>query len=237
MKLLSQRGMSLSEVMISLFLSSFIIIAGTHHYLSCKRQTHFIQTSLNQTQDVLMVIDLMRHSIHHAGFTPCLNLNHWQLLDKHHQIIQAIQIDEKKPSSLWINRMDERFDVVKTMLNPYQLLTNNTSLKVNDEVFIGNCSHMEINQISAISSLGKSQKITLTKPMGDSFESDVYIGKWFKERFYIEKNTFYYQAGHAEQLTNAIKGMLISDQQGQLIKVNLSLNDGNTIYFETALPP
>tara|TARA_Y100000588_G_scaffold294919_1_gene314969 strand:- start:12 stop:746 length:735 start_codon:yes stop_codon:yes gene_type:complete len=238
---IKQQGFSLSELLISLLLSSLITIAIVNHYISCKKQAVETQKRVDTHFDVQMVIDLMRDSIRHAGFTPCLNLNHLETTTKDKKInpLTAIKINPEK-TSLTINRMSELFDCVVEQFSTTDLFTREQIIRPKQKVLIADCYHAEINEISRIKHQGQGLLIQLKKPLKHSYQSPAYIGEWVQERFFIPgddyKKALFYQVKGVDELTDAIHSMSIEQKQKNnktLIAVKLELQYGRQIQFET----
>ncbi|WP_019218206.1 PulJ/GspJ family protein, partial [Legionella tunisiensis] len=77
-----ERGFGLTEVIITVFLASLIIIVLLQHYLNCKRFYLDAEITLEREFELQLVSDLIRDSVRRAGFTPCININHLQSIDR-----------------------------------------------------------------------------------------------------------------------------------------------------------
>jgi hypothetical protein len=221
--------MSLVELMISLFLTSIILTALTHHYLSVKRHYQALQLSLEKDADLQWVIDLMRDSVHQAGFTPCLGINHLIKTSP----LSSIEIKSETNQSLLINRMSPYFNVLIDSPSSTRLLTTNAiRFKANRALMIADCYHMEIVSVTDVRLTASGQLLTLKKPLTFVYQPPVYLGEWYHEQFIVkESQGLFYQRLHQDQLTSRVKSMTLRLKHDDQVQIILSLDQDFSMEF------
>ena len=70
-----------TEILISLFLATFILTVLTQFYLSNKRHYIDTQKQLENHLDLQWVRELLSDSIRRAGFTPCVGIRQLRVID------------------------------------------------------------------------------------------------------------------------------------------------------------
>lgn len=222
-----QAGMSLSEVLIGLFLSSLIMMTLTQFYLSSKKQYLAAQDILSKNFDVQWVSDLLSDSIRRAGFTPCLSIDQLINDDK----LQSIRVQNNPQQSIQIQRMDEHFFKVKRLHGATKIVVERSVFHEKNPILIADCEHAEVHQILSVSSQADGTVLTLKKPLRFPYSSSVYVGEFVEERWFIKKNAggeeaLYYQANQAEEMTPLIHSMNSSIREKQLVKIVMELDMG-----------
>ncbi|WP_133127049.1 hypothetical protein [Legionella nagasakiensis] len=239
-----EQGFGLPELLISLLLASFIILALVNQYVGAKRHDRFTQYAIEQALELQLVTDLMRDSIRRAGFTPCLNINHLITIDRRngHKNLQAIEIKHAQQDSIHIQRMDEAFDLMIHINNPTEFMIRKSMFKSSQVVLISDCMHAEIHQIKAVKSHQNGQRITLSEPLLFNYQKPIFVGEWLQERFYIHPKkgeaALFYRLNRADELASFIKSMRVHlKQSGRylVLAVILGLSHGQEIQFETSV--
>lgn len=224
-----QQGAGLSEILISLFLASLIMTALMNHYISIKRHYSHLQTALDEAMELQLVSDFMRDSIRQAGFTPCLNINHLEIVDHRYGYdqIRAVDISHQ---DLQINRMSPDFDLVKEISSSTQLLTTRKKIfQVSDSILIADCYHAEVHRVGDV--LG--QQITLDQPLTYTYQSPIYIAEWLHERYFVgAQGGLFYQREHTDELTPLVKTMSVKFYRS-LSRINLGLDGNRTLELVT----
>ncbi len=239
-----QRGIGLSEILVSIFLSSFIVIILMQHYLVVKKQYHHLQATLEQGIDLQLVIELLRNSSRKAGFTPCLSIDDLVTVDRRDRSnpLTAIDVSTHHNRLLAINRMSDRFDTVLQVESPTQLLMTALAPRhQGDSILIADCYHAEVQQVQGVVHVGSNQRIILNLPLAFDYHEPIYVGEWLEERYFIRqdkngKGSLFYQHHHSEELTTAVHSLSahIAYETGQrVIVVQLGLEDTETIVVET----
>ncbi|MBL7479453.1 PilW family protein [Legionella bononiensis] len=234
-----QIGFSLSEVLISLFLTSIILSTLIHMYLSTKRQYLEFQNLLEKRFELQWVTDLLTDSIRRAGFTPCLGIEQLQTVDmrKVGQTLWGIKSENQSRPSIRINRMSDVFSENVSFLSPTELVVS-SPVVVNERrpLVIADCTHAEVHQILKVEQTTDGQLITLAKPRMYTYENSVYAGEWLEEQWFIKPNaqhidTLHYQLGQTEELSPYIQSLFTTQQSihgKKIVKIKMGLEHDKT---------
>ncbi len=222
-----QAGMSLLEVLISLFLSSLIMTTLTQFYLSSKKQYLEAEAILAKNFDVQWVSDLLSDSIRRAGFTPCLSIDQLITDDK----LQSIRIQNHPQQLIQIQRMDEHFYQVKQLNGSTKIVIERSVFHEKNPILIADCEHAEVHQVLGVTVQANRTILTLKEPLRFSYSASVYVGEFVEERWFIKKKAIgetalYYQANQAEEMTPLIHSMNSYIQDKQLLKIIMGLDKG-----------
>jgi len=232
--MIKQWGMSLVELMVSLFLSCLIMTVILEHYLNCKRQFIETQDLLERNADLQIISEMIRDSSRLAGFTPCISIDR---LNTGVAQLQAIKTDFGARHALVINRMNEHFSEVIQILSPSSLLVNRLTVFDGHLLLIADCFHAEVLKITAMQPTPAGLHIMIERPMIFTYNNPVYIGEWLEEQFFIEKNSrgqlslFYYNR-HADELTEQIN-TLSAVSKGSLLEVSLGVKGKKPLLIAT----
>ncbi|OGV32490.1 MAG: hypothetical protein A3E88_07150 [Legionellales bacterium RIFCSPHIGHO2_12_FULL_35_11] len=220
------RGYGLIELLIVLLVSTYLMIFLVQYYAISQHHAANTQISLRQVYDIQLIIDFLRNSVRHAGFTPCRSIKHLQLANT----IQPIAINFGPNKALKIVRMGEFFATASAILSKSSIMVRAIGdLHRHDAILIADCVHAEINVIQAIQRLQTGYKIILKKSMQFNYVHAIYIGKWIEELFFIRrdkfgKSIFYYQNKHIEAMSQIIadwKMLLLQKHSSILLKLKL----------------
>ncbi|GGI80345.1 hypothetical protein [Legionella impletisoli] len=235
-------GFSLTELLIGLFLSSVLILLLVNQFLSIKHHVRFINQAIEQDMELQLIKDLFRHSIHHAGFTPCLNLEQLVTADRtqNDQKLSALYIDANEPR-LQIQRMHESYQVIESILSEQTILTL-ADFKAKQQVLIADCYHAEVHQIRRVESYGATKRMTFEKPLLFNFKEPIYIGGWINEAYFIHRNhhtsSLLYKQNHSEELSSLVHSMTVSladHPLGKVVRITLELSDEQKKQFSVRL--
>jgi hypothetical protein len=211
-------GMGLIELLITLLLGSIIVASLIQLYLSSKRYANDVEHLLAAQFDLRWVDDLVRQSIRHAGFTPCLGIDDLEVRDSRlpTKKIAAIQLQQRPLQSLQINHMNEVFTQIIDSPSSTQLqVADSIFFKTQRPILIADCEHAEIQQLAAVTPLAQGSLLTLRKPLIFSYAAGAYVGEWLEERWFIKNHpqrgrALYYQATQSEELTPLIQSVTAS---------------------------
>ncbi|KTD06408.1 hypothetical protein Lgra_3185 [Legionella gratiana] len=234
-----QAGLSLSEVLISLFLASVIMTPLIQFYLVSKRQYMEIEKILEAGFDVQWVDDLLSDSIRRAGFTPCLGLDQLKVIDhrNYHNSIRALNIENQPSQFIQVNRMNVNFAKLIKIESPTTLLVQHLgSLNEKRPLLIADCNYAEIHELLAINQHINETRIILSKPLMHVYETATYVGEFLEERWFIKKNAkrqnaLYYQWVQTEEVTPLVHSLSIKKQyiqNKQFLEVTLGLEEDKT---------
>jgi len=234
---LKERGFSLIELCISLFLISCIMTGLMQHYVQVKRQYQWTEKRIEDIAEVQWVTELMRMSIRKAGFTPCLPIHHLETSDQRGDQVRLTALTTTN-NRLSVNRMSDQFLLVSTTPHGRDIQTaSHTVLPKNQPILIADCYHAEVRHIELTEQTSHGQWIRLQHPLFFTYRSPVYIGPWLEESFFINnKGSLAYSAQHPEELTSLVNGMSVHQQQfagHTYVSITLNLRDGKTQTLET----
>ncbi|KTC83474.1 PilW family protein [Legionella cincinnatiensis] len=234
-----QGGMSLSEVLISLFLASVIMTALIQFYLESKHQYLEMEKVLEAEFDVQWVDDLLSDSIRRAGFTPCLGLDQLKVTDhrNYQNNVHALNVKNQPSQFIQVSRMKEHFAKLIKIESPTTLLVQHlVSLNEKRPLLIADCKHAEIHELIGVNQQVNETRVILKKPLLHFYETSAYVGEFLEERWFIKKNAkrknaLYYQSIQAEEVTSLVHSLSLEKQfiQGkQFLEVTLGLEDDKT---------
>jgi hypothetical protein len=224
----NQAGISLSEVLISLFLASLIMTVLMQLYLGNKRQYLQAQHVLSDNLEVQWVSDLFSDSVRRAGFTPCLGVDLMEIKDWRNSTRIISGIETPSQQLIQINRMSEHFAKILKIQNALQVLVPDAEgLKEGHPVMIADCDHGEVHQVFGINKLANGYLITLKSPLMFSYAPSVYLGQWLEEQWFIKHNSLHYKLFQAEELTPLIHSLEVKEKRfhnKRLIEIILGLD-------------
>jgi len=233
-----QLGLSLIELLIGLFLISLISAMLIQAYTINKYQYLSVQKKLEHHFDAQWISNLLGDSVRRAGFTPCLNIEQLEVMDrrKSPKFIEggAIQIQQ---DGFRVNRMSEHFAEMITIVHPQKILVSQ-EMNVHKQytLLIADCEHAEIHRLIQIEKTAQGFLLTLDAPLLFSYSSLTYVGQWLEEFWFIKRNkegvpALYYKQSHSEELSSfihslSIKKRLLSGKQ--ILDISLGLDNQHT---------
>lgn len=232
----NQAGISLSEVLIGLFLASLLMTTLMQFYGQSKQGYMEMERLLATHFDLRWVSDLLSDSIRRAGFTPCLSIEQLNL-KKQGKPVPGLYIENGPRYLLQINRMHEQFAEVRSILNTQQILVPHaTSFNKKRPLIIADCEQAEIQRSFTMRPHAQGVLITLDKPLQFKYTGTVYVGEYWEERWFIKKNAqgkpaLFYQLGQSEELTSSIRSLHSRRQRRHgsvVVQVALGLAEGDT---------
>lgn len=236
-----QNGFSLIEILLALFISSIILSMLIQFYVNNRNQYLKAQKQLSQQFEVQWVGELMANSIRRAGFTPCINVDRLEGVDRRTlgNMVQAVVVNNQ---SIQINRMEDDFIPLKAMKGASVLLLTKP-LNTKFPIIIADCQHVEINEIETIERLAQGFVVTLSKPLWFTYDDTAYVGSWLEERWFIKKNAFgkpslYYHLFQTEELSPYIHALKVHEghlKNKRFFEVALSLENENDYKMLTAV--
>lgn len=242
---MSEKGVGLVEIMVSLILASLLILISMQHYLTAKRQALHIKTVLEQSLDLQLVISQLNKSIRSAGFTPCMGIQHLHSIDRktNKKNLSGIEIDTKK-QILTVKRMSDFFSIGITQLSPTKLLIKTaTNFYVGQRLLIADCLHAEVLRLAKIQTTKAGMVISFSEPLAFNYYEPFYLGEWIEEAFFIATTrqghlALFYKFHHAEELSKEINSMslhLNNKAEKTLVSINLDLKNNKSILVETGM--
>lgn len=234
-----QLGISLTEVLISLFLASIIMTTLIQFYLGSKHQYREAEKILATGFEVQWVDNLLSDSIRRAGFTPCLGLDQLHVVDQRNpqNNIHAVYIENQSHQLIRVSRMKEHFAKLIKIESPTKLLVEH-SIALNEKrpLLIADCEHAEIHELFSIHQQTNETWIMLSKPITYSYEKFTYVGEFLEEHWFIKKNaqgknTLHYRWVHTEEVTPLIHSLYTEKhyvQNKQFLQITLGLEHDST---------
>ncbi|KTD40747.1 PilW family protein [Legionella parisiensis] len=234
-----QMGISLAEVLISLFLTSLIMISLIHLYLGSKRQYLETEKILETHFDLRWVSDLLSDSIRRAGFTPCLGIDHLQVIDRrnHQNRIRALQTRNQPNQFIQINRMNEHFaKIIKIQGATKIVIQDPVIFHKKRPVLIADCKHAEVQELFEMERQNNNLLITLNKPLFFSYDRSAYIGEYLEEKWLIKRNandmdTLHYHLVQTEEITPLIHFIHTRNRyikEKQFLEIIMGLDENKT---------
>ena len=234
-----QRGLSLSELLISLFLASVVSMTLIQLYLGCKRQYLAAEKILASGFDLQWVSDLMGDSIRRAGFTPCLGIDQLTTIDlrKNQNPIHSLLVGNQPYPFIQVQRMNENFTKLIKINNSKSIVVENFyEYHAKRPLIIADCIHAEVHELDSVENQGNQSILNLSKPLIFFYDTSAYIGEFIEERWFIKQNknhkaTLQYQSVHTEEVTPLIHSLSIRNQRiknKQFLEVTMGLDDEKT---------
>lgn len=235
-------GVSLSEVLISLACSSFLIVIVMHQYLSVKFNYQQISLNLERAFEMQLISDFMRETLRQAGFTPCLGIEHLVTSDTRESLKKLHAIELGSPhegGGFQVNYMSPLYDeLVKQASLTEWLATETHPIRSNKPVLISDCTHAEVHLIKSVRREDGLQRVFFERPLNAVFVPPIYIGEWIEERFSTKTGTLYYETLHREALSDAVTHLAVSVSSNRLepvVHVGLSLDNQQQVNLDTAI--
>lgn len=234
-----QMGLSLTEVLISLFLGSVIMTELIQLFIESKHQYLETEKVLAMRFDLQWVTDLLSDSIRRAGFTPCLGIDRLQIIDQrnHHNKIRGLHVGNHPDQFIQVNRMNEYFaKIVKIQSSTRILVQNSVTFHKKRPILIADCEHAEIQEIFDMEQQGEHLLIILKKPLYFSYDTSLYVGEYLEEKWFIKNNanhedTLHYQLVHTEEITPLIHFMHTRNRivrERQFLEISMGLDENKT---------
>lgn len=232
-------GISLLEILVSLFLASIIMTLIINIYLDSKCQYIEAEKILATEFDVQWVTDLLSDSIRRAGFTPCLGIDQLQIVDRRssQKLIHALQFENEPRQLIQVTRMNEYFSKIIQVKDRTKIsITHSKVFHAKHPVLIADCKHAEIHDLISIEQQLNETIITLSKPLIFSYDTSAYIGEFLEEYWFIKKNakgddTLHYRLFQTEEVTPLIHSLKTNNRRGrnkQFLEVLLGLGEKKT---------
>jgi hypothetical protein len=222
--------------MVYLVLSIIMIGSLSQIYLVHKQLYRGITREIDTNFDLQWINDLLADGVRRAGFTPCLRVDHLDIVDTRSgsHDIQSFKFESKPKQMLQINRMHEEFAEVAVLNNEYQITTS-SKIQVQERypIVIADCEHAEIHRVLKIEQLTHGSLITLTKPLVFTYPARSYIGEWIEERWFVRSNSrrinaLYYQLHQSEELSPLVHSLLTQKRRVKnhdLLDITLGLDE------------
>jgi prepilin-type N-terminal cleavage/methylation domain-containing protein len=239
----NQQGFSLTELLIALFISSFLMLVFVTQYHAIKRHYISVENALESSFNQQLIVNLLRKSIREAGFTPCMGIEHLQTLDTRtmQSGLRALEMSKPPIKGYTIHRMFPDFTEVSSHVSSTKLrLINQKTLYKQRPILIADCYHAEVHQVHAIHKTRNYQEVILEKPLVFQYSKPCYVGEWLEETFFVKPqgSTLYYRQGHTDAIADDILSFSATihlENQGRLVKVAMTFKPKHFVEIETAM--
>lgn len=209
------RGFSLTEILISLSITSIVIAVLLQLYTSTKHQYLEIARLLENNYEIQWVRALLSDSIRKAGFTPCLALDQLEVKDRrtHAQPVASVLWANAPEAFIQTQSMSENFTTVLGIENSRQLrLASTNSIHSQQPIILADCFHAEIHDPQSLFNAKDTVLLTLAQPLAYSYIEPIYIGQWVQEKWFIKKQatgraSLYYRRSKNEELSPLVSRM------------------------------
>ncbi|QMT60684.1 PilW family protein [Legionella sp. PC997] len=235
-----QTGLSLTEVLISLFLASLIMTVLIQLFLESKHQYLETEQVLAIRFDLQWVSDLLSDSIRRAGFTPCLGIERLQTIDRrtHQNKIKALHVGNHPEQLIQVNRMSEYFaKIIKIESRTKIWVKNSVVFHKKRPLIIADCEHAEIHELLDIESQSEHSLIVLKKPLFFTYNTSTYVGEYLEEKWFIKNNThhkdtLHYKLIHTEEITPLIHYIHTRKRtikEKKFLEISMGLEENKTL--------
>ena len=162
-----------------------LILILIQHLLSVTRQYQHTHAVLDEAVELQWVFDVIRARVRHAGFTPCMGLNHLERIDTRDSSngLSALEVQSGEIPKLLIQKMDETQFGLAEILTPTTLRVRAHFLKLNQPVMIADCKHAEVHSMQQTGDI-----LTLNQPLVFDYAPEVYVGAWVSEAFFFKQH-------------------------------------------------
>ncbi len=206
------RGFSLSEMLICILLASLLLAGLTQQYSQVYRQNSILTTNLEQNLDLQLVSELLRNSLHGAGFTPCGNLdNLHKMLDID---LSAVVIVD---NSIATSRMNSDYYEFSNVADVTRFLDKSIKHR---QYLITDCYNAAL--------INNDSKNENWHYIENNYVSPIYIGEYIQEVFWIKDlKNLYYKFKHSEKLTEYVKSLHADWLDENYLQIKLTLANNN----------
>jgi hypothetical protein len=231
----------LTEVLIALFLSSLIFIGLIKQFIVIKH--HYIEVShrVSQDTDTIYIIDDLRDSIRHAGFTPCMNVRYLQTDNtlNHHAPVSGIDINN---NSVVLRRMDDDFVRVLEVLSQNELIVPPGVFKPGHVILVADCYAAEVHEIVEVVPYIGKERIRLKHKLCFDYISRPYIGIWKQESYDLKATkkgpVLFYTHQHTDALATNLQTFditRIDEKNNTIVDITLGTINGTNKNIRTRI--
>ena len=229
---IKETGFCLTEQLLGVLLSSLILVGLVNYYITFKNQFLLSQIKMDELIEREQIINLLRHRIQHAGFTPCMNLKNLLSSDLN-QPIHHMTIEPTPKHTLTIRRMNEEF-IVAQMTNDQTLMSHAKGIKFKngDKIMVSDCHHAEVTEVESIKYSHLTTHITLSNSLRFDYRDSVYVGVFLDESFHLAQNgnqhSFVYHLNRSEVLSHSLNKFEVQLAEENKITILLRFNHDKT---------
>ncbi len=220
MAIIKMKGFNLVELSVSMALTLIVLSVLLQQYVQVKQYDDKLYASIEEVMEIYSILGLMRDRIQHAGFTPCQSLDYLK-----HSTDDLNKINFASltllPHQIVSRRMGEPFSSALTLSANRIKLMKNIQCSPGDKVVIADCEHVEVRLVKQIEQGTKGIEMELQHPLTFSYRSNLYVGPWVEERFFMKPSKLgdsllIYQTKHSETLSIQIQNMMITHDMNKI---------------------
>ncbi|KTD83027.1 PilW family protein [Legionella waltersii] len=239
-----EQGFTLSELLVSLFITSILFSVLLQVYLSIKEQYIKSQEIIEFNIELQWIGELLGQNIRQAGFSPCRRVDHLQSADRRNMDIPltVFQIDHDHEDSLEIHHMSSTYAEISKIIGRQQVLVSEDKpIGPNYPIIMADCLHAEVHRVASVQRHAGGYLITLVEPILFDYQLNAYIGQWLEEKWFMKTDAnghkhFYYRLIHSEELSSLISVFqVLKETINHRVLISILLGDPkynvNTILF------
>jgi len=220
------QGFSLTEILISLTITGFLLSTLLYQYSSVRRHYEKNRVHIEDAQDLFLSMDLMRMSLRQAGFTPCGNVT------RLNPSLKALIINPDALHGFRVQRMSAEVTQFSSWSSKQGTLMEKAHFNTGDLVLVSDCLHAELHTVARVS----RRKVVLRESLGYAPHFPLWIGLWIQESFYIRpgKMGLMMKSTRADCLAKALVDLDVA-LQFPLITVQLHPSYGDVLMLQTRM--
>jgi hypothetical protein len=231
------RGFSLSEVLVSLFLSSLLLSVLMGEYVTVVAQYRALTRHITQELNETFATRWIRFRLKRAGFTPCKPLSQLKRLDNE-AAIQPITITQG--SILQLNSMSEASQrVIEAIASDNLTVQHSLILNPKKSVLLANCHEAEKATLLDMKKSGGVVHLLFEKPLHIHMDEPLYVGSLIEESFSVKRllsgqlGLLYQRGGHADELWPDIDAWSIQQVNPRVISMRIHPHQGRDVEIVT----
>ena len=233
MPYLKNAAFSLSEVLVALFLGSLLTSLALHQFFSVKKQFQYLSHTLHCNLNESLIVDLLRDTVFHAGFTPYGSIE--QLQPLHTEDTRRITAIEPLSSPLHgfiARRMGSSYVPLIRIHTNTIAVPEFLHIQQNQPLIVCNWCCYQLLTVKNIHRKNDVLYIDLQQPLHDAFQVNSFVGRWIEERYELKQNPqketsglYYYQHHHNELLVDKWTSFSIRKSTSQKMGISILLKD------------
>lgn len=208
MPYLKNAAFSLSEVLVALFLGSLLTSLALHQFFSVKKQFQYLSHTLHCNLNESLIVDLLRDTVFHAGFTPYGSIQ--QLQPLHTEDTRRITAIEPLSSPLHgfiARRMGSNYVPLIHIHTNTIAIPEFLHIQQNQPLIVCNWCCYQLLTVKKTYRKNDILYVELQQTLHSVFHANSFVGQWLEERYELKQNPhnntyglYYYQHHHNELL-------------------------------------
>lgn len=184
-----QQGVTLLELMISLFIAMMILFYITAIFLFYEKN-HDMQVALTSvTENANMISQLFKNEIHAAGYIGCGKLTDTFPIKNNTPLKITLHGIDVASKILTISHADfQHAELIKNMHSDSVLyVTNTVKFSAGDVLLVSDCKSADIFMVKNIDFYSKEiNKITAVTPLANRYEKNALVSQYEVNTYYID---------------------------------------------------